>query len=138
MDALFDTAPSAVASSSRSHPRDLLSPALLPHLASLQILESAVSNDLHTLLSDRSTIDEAHARLRQLLPRIQRIEGEVNGGAGTAGKEGLVDRIGKVNEIAERIGGKVRGLDLELLRVREASERLNEVMELKVGPSLGS
>ena len=37
-----------------------------------------------------------------------------------------------MNEIAERIGGKVRGLDEELLRVREAGERLNEVMELKV------
>lgn len=48
------------------------------------------------------------------------------------GEEGLVGRIGKVNEIAERIGGKVRGLDEELLRVREAGERLNEVMELKV------
>lgn len=44
----------------------------------------------------------------------------------------MVGRIGKVNEIAERIGGKVRGLDEELLRVREAGERLNEVMELKV------
>ena len=43
-----------------------------------------------------------------------------------------------MNEIAERIGGKVRGLDEELLRVREASERLNEVMELKVSASNGS
>jgi hypothetical protein len=42
-----------------------------------------------------------------------------------------VTRIGRVNEIAERVGGKVRDLDLELQRVREASERLGEVMELK-------
>lgn len=64
------------------------------------------------------------------------MEGEVSGingeHVGGGEEEGLVGRIGKVNEIAERIGGKVRGLDEELLRVREAGERLNEVMELKV------
>jgi uncharacterized protein YoxC len=70
--------------------------------------------------------------LHQLLPRIELVESEVNGVNGTGDDAGLVQRIGKVNEIAERIGGKVRDLDLELLRVKEASERLNEVMELKV------
>lgn len=116
----------------RPHPRSLLTPALLPHLATLQSLESSLSQDLHALLSDRSTLDTAHTQLRKLLPRIQAVEGEVSGVNDAGGEEGLVGRIGKVNEIAERIGGKVRGLDEELLRVREAGERLNEVMELKV------
>ncbi|KAL7411046.1 COG4 transport protein-domain-containing protein [Mrakia frigida] len=125
-------APPPPAEATRPHPRSLLTPALLPHLATLQSLESSLSQDLHALLSDRSTLDTAHTQLRKLLPRIQAVEGEVSGiNQHGGGEEGLVGRIGKVNEIAERIGGKVRGLDEELLRVREAGERLNEVMELK-------
>lgn len=129
--------PQPEASSSRPHPRTLLSSELLPHLSTLQSLESALSQDLHALLSDRTAIDSAHTRLHQLLPRIELVESEVNGVNGTGDDAGLVQRIGKVNEIAERIGGKVRDLDLELLRVKEASERLNEVMELKVRGSNG-
>ncbi|CED83209.1 Golgi transport complex COD1 protein [Phaffia rhodozyma] len=129
---------------SRVHPRTLLSSALLPHLATLQTLESTLSQDLHALLSDRTTIDSAHTNIKKLLPRIEQVEAEVGSdehGDGTSRggqlgrsaekKEGLLKRIGVVNEIAERVGGKVRGLDLELKRVREAVDRLNEVMELK-------
>lgn len=116
--------------SSRPHPRTLLSSALLSHLSTLQSLESSISQDLHTLLSDRTPINSAHAGLRSLLPQIELVESQVSGVNGSR-EEGLVSRIGRVNEIAERVGGKVRDLDLELQRVREASDRLGEVMELK-------
>lgn len=133
----------------RPHPRTLLSSALLPHLATLQSLESTLSQELHGLLSDRTVIDSAHTNIKRLLPRIVQVEAEVGSDEGRDGldrygyqtssklvggdrKEGLLKRVGVVNEIAERVGGKVRGLDLELKRVREAAERLNEVMELKV------
>lgn len=36
---------------------------------------------------------------------------------------------------SERVGGKVRKLDVEVSRVKEAAERVQEVLELKVSQS---
>lgn len=46
--------------------------------------------------------------------------------------EGLVPRVNKVWETSERVGGKVRKLDDEIGRVREAADVVTEVLELKV------
>lgn len=131
---------------SRPHPRTLLPAELLPHLSQLQTVESSLSHALSLALADRSVLAAAHSRLAALLPRIDAVDLELSGhqqqqqqggggGPGAGDKAGLKGRIEVVNDIAERVGGKVRGLDLELKRVREANDRLNEVMELKVRPT---
>jgi hypothetical protein len=64
--------------------------------------------------------------------------GPVNGegslsGRGIGDEEvGMVERVRKVWETSERVGGKVRRLDEEVSRVREATEVVTEVLELKV------
>lgn len=47
--------------------------------------------------------------------------------------DGLVERVRRVWETSERVGGKVRRLDNEISRVREAADIVSEVFELKVG-----
>jgi hypothetical protein len=118
----------------RPHPRTLLPADLLPHLSLLQSLETSLSQALTTSLSDRSVLHSSHTRLSALVPRIDAVDLELSGRDGQG--KGLKGRIEVVNEIAERVGGKVRGLDLELKRVKEANERLNEVIELKVRPAV--
>lgn len=49
---------------------------------------------------------------------------------------GLVERVRRVWETSERVGGKVRRLDEEIGRVREAMDIVTEVLELKVGLSV--
>lgn len=56
-------------------------------------------------------------------------------GADGEDREGLVERIRRVWETSERVGGKVRKLDTEISRVKEAVDIVTEVMELKVSPS---
>jgi hypothetical protein len=129
-----ENSPMPDAGPSRPHPRTLLPAELLPHLSHLQTLESGLSHSLSQALADRSVLAASHSRLAALLPRIDAVDLELSGRAGAEGEgsKGLKGRIEVVNGIAERVGGKVRGLDLELKRVREANERLTEVIELKV------
>ncbi len=127
------------------------------HLASLTARESELTSALNDLVSNRDTLDSAITRLQSLIPQIQEITIEVDGrpahpgleapyGAWThshsttememeqpIGEEGLVDRVSRVWETSERVGGKVRKLDTEVSRVREAAERVTAVLELKVG-----
>lgn len=46
--------------------------------------------------------------------------------------EGLVERVRKVWETSERVGGKVRRLDVEVGRVKESVDIVSEVIDLKV------
>ncbi|GMK54850.1 hypothetical protein CspeluHIS016_0114360 [Cutaneotrichosporon spelunceum] len=46
-------------------------------------------------------------------------------------EDGLVARVSRVWETSERVGGKVRKLDDEIGRVREAADVVTEVLELK-------
>lgn len=46
--------------------------------------------------------------------------------------DGLVERVRRVWDTSERVGGKVRRLDEEVGRVREATDIVTEVLELKV------
>ena len=45
---------------------------------------------------------------------------------------GLIERVRRVWITSERVGGKVRKLDVEVSRVKEATERVQEVLELRV------
>lgn len=46
--------------------------------------------------------------------------------------EGLLERVRKVWEISERVGGKVRRLDVEVGRVKEFVDIVFEVIDFKV------
>lgn len=126
-------------------------------LALIARRESDLTLALNALISDRTHIDSALSRLRIVGSHVGRLAVEVDGGPappGTAavplfgassrglgmqdgegemmGGEGLVERIRRVWETSERVGGKVRRLDTEIGRVKEAIDIVTEVMELKV------
>lgn len=125
-------------------------------LALIAKKESDLTLALNALISDRSHIDNALSRLRIVGTRVGRLASEVDGqqpvngegsvppfGASSRGLgwqdvegettgEGLVERIRRVWETSERVGGKVRKLDTEIGRVKEAVDIVTEVMELKV------
>lgn len=141
-------------------PRQITSPAQISaQLALLSKRESELSLALNALVSDRSSLDGAMARLKVLGTDVQVLAREIDGpnqagpsrggalglGNGIAQSvtgdpfyqedEGLVERVRRVWETSERVGGKVRKLDEEVGRVRESTEIVTEVLELKVGPS---
>lgn len=140
-------------------PRQITSPAQISaQLALLSKRESELSLALNALVSDRSSLDGAMARLKVLGTDVQVLAREIDGpnqaGPSRAGAlglgngnaqsvtgdpfyqedEGLVERVRRVWETSERVGGKVRKLDEEVGRVRESTEVVTEVLELKVGP----
>lgn len=143
--------------------KDLTTSASLhAHLAALTARESQLTAALNDLVSNRDTLDDAIDRLQHLVPRIQELSVEVDGRPavagsgipfaswphenvpdrlaleGAMGEEGLVDRVSRVWETSERVGGKVRKLDTEVSRVKEAADRVTAVLELKVGPGVKS
>lgn len=125
---------------------------LISHQSALADRSNELSIALNARLTERDTVDRAVERLRALVPRVsavrERVDGRIkeeDGGmlglrgtrdvtkAEDAEKEGgLVERVGKVYETSERIGGKVARLDGRMGRVRDAVSRVGEVMELKV------
>ena len=108
--------------------------------------EAEVSLALNALVADRSQIEGALIHLRQLGSSVDRIALVVDGGTGANGLQleqngsvflddddrELVGRVRRVWETSERVGGKVRRLDDEVGRVREAADIVTEVLELKV------
>lgn len=160
MSALSSTLPTPLASSPPSpgplDPRSLTSPSQITHqLSLLTKREADLSLELNALVSDRRNIDTALARLRHLGSQVASLASEVDGtgggpsrsrglNGGSAGyfddeegeDEGLVERVRRVWETSERVGGKVRRLDEEIGRVREATDIVTEVLELKVSPSV--
>jgi chromosome segregation ATPase len=100
-------------------------PQILSALSSLQSEEADLSNSLSALLADQEPILDSLARLQTLLPRID----ELNVDAST-----LSHKVSATARTAERVGGRVRALDEEMRRAREASDRVQQVIELKVRP----
>ncbi|ORY33702.1 COG4 transport protein-domain-containing protein [Naematelia encephala] len=115
-------------------------------LALLSKRESDLTLALNSLVADRSQIDGAVTHLRELGSEVGHLLAEVegtHGGSSTGlgltngdvfldgGEEGLVERVRRVWETSERVGGKVRKLDEEVSRVREATDIVTEVLELK-------
>lgn len=133
------------------------SASLHAHLAALTARESQLTAALNDLVSNRDTLDDAIDRLQSLVPRIKDLSVEVDGRPalpgsanpfaswphenvpdrlaldGAMGEEGLVDRVSRVWETSERVGGKVRKLDTEVSRVKQAADRVTAVLDLKVG-----
>ncbi|WWC99798.1 hypothetical protein V866_006706 [Kwoniella sp. B9012] len=118
-------------------------------LALLTKREAELSLSLNALVADRAQIDSALSRLRELGSEVGSLAAEVDGsrsvypnseGLGLQSNghdmydgpdEGLVERVTRVWETSERVGGKVRRLDEEVGRVREATDIVTEVLELK-------
>ena len=111
-------------SQSRPNPRTLTTlPEILASLSALESEEAELSASLSTLLSDRDPIIDALTRVQSLVPRLDELHSEATLLSGT---------VKATAKTADRVGGRVRSLDEEIRRVREAGERVGQVMELKV------
>jgi hypothetical protein len=161
MSALSSTLPTPLQTRSVSpqpiHPRDITDPAqIAAQLSILSRKQQDLSLALNALVSDRAQIENAFARLANLSVNADRLSGDIdgstkqpqiqpNGALGLSSRglgqqngdfeevdEGLVERVRKVWDTSERVGGKVRRLDEEVGRVREATDIVTEVLELKV------
>lgn len=134
-------------------PRAITSPEqIAAQLAILAQRESELSIALNALISDRSSIENAISHLQELGEDIHALSLEVDGTGAPNGlnfyngqapgevpyaeEGGLVERVRRVWETSERVGGKVRRLDEEVGRVREATDIVTEVLELKVSKVL--
>ncbi|KIR35473.1 hypothetical protein I352_01748 [Cryptococcus deuterogattii MMRL2647] len=112
--------------------------------------QAELSLSLNALVADREDIDESLEHLTILGQRVERLLQEVDGRNGpTHGQprglgfqpnghdvyeeedEGLLERVRRVWETSERVGGKVRRLDVEVGRVKESADIVSEVIDLK-------
>ena len=142
-------------------PREITDPSqITAQLSLLSRKQQDLSSALNALVSDRAQIESAFSRLENLSLRAGRLSNEIDGsgpkfaggmlGLTTRGlgqqnadfedmevDEGLVERVRKVWDTSERVGGKVRRLDEEVGRVKEATDIVTEVLDLKVGFAFG-
>ena len=126
------------------------------HLILLARRENELSVALEKVLKDRRSLDASIGRLAALSPKVRDLARQVDGetpnslshdesnrqllpvfdefsdDGSNAEELGLVERVRKVWVTSERVGGKVRKLDAEVSRVKDASERVQEVLELRV------
>ncbi|KAI5824704.1 COG4-domain-containing protein [Schizophyllum commune Tattone D] len=104
-------------------PRTLTSlPQIFSCLSALQSEEAELSNSLTKLLSAREPIVASLNRLNAVLPHIEELHHEA---------VVLSGRVSSTAQTAERIGGRVSTLDEEMRRIKEAGERVAQVMQLK-------
>ncbi|KZT28621.1 COG4-domain-containing protein [Neolentinus lepideus HHB14362 ss-1] len=97
-------------------------PEILSALSSLESEESELSNSLSELLQAREPIISSLSRLESLLPQLDGLHEDARL---------LSDKVGATAQTAERVGGRVRSLDEEMRRIRLASDRVGQVLELK-------
>lgn len=111
-------------SSQRPDPKTLTTlTEILSSLSSLESEEAELSTSLSELLSDREPVINSLTRVQTLVPRLNELYSEATLLSGT---------VSVTAKTADRVGGRVRSLDEEMRRVREAGERVGHVMELKV------
>jgi glutamine synthetase type III len=105
-------------------PRSLTTlPEILSALSAFQSEEAELSNALSDLLDARDPIVASLNRLRSLLPQLDECRLEASF---------LSQKVSNTAKTAERVGSRVRCLDEEMGRVREAADRVGQVMDLKV------
>ncbi|KAJ7273448.1 COG4 transport protein-domain-containing protein [Mycena haematopus] len=95
---------------------------ILSSIAEYQSEETKLSNSLSELLSTREPILASLARLQALVPHLDELQNEA---------VLLSSTVSATAQTAERVGGRVRSLDEEMRRVREAGDRVGQVMDLK-------
>ena len=96
---------------------------ILSSISALEAEDAELSNSLSDLLSAQEPINVALSRIQSLEPFFNDLHLE----AGV-----LAETVSTTALTARRVGGKVRLLDEEMRRVREAGEKVGQVMELKV------
>ena len=108
----------------RKDPRSLTNlPEILSCLSAFQSEEAELSNSLTHLLKAREPILSSLGRLQSISPQLDELQVDA---------KLLARKVSNTAETAERVGTRVRSLDEEMGRVREASDRVGQVMELKV------
>jgi hypothetical protein len=107
-----------------SDPRTLSNlPEILTCLSALQSEDVQLSNSLTELLNAGAPIIISLHRLHSLTSHLHELGLDASL---------LLNKVSQTAETAERVGGQVRSLDDEMARVRDAGERVGQVMELKV------
>lgn len=108
----------------RRDPRSLTSlPEILSSISTFQSEEAELSNSLTELLSAREPIVSSLSRLHSLVPCLDDLHREASF---------LSQKVSTTALTAERVGGRVRSLDEKMRRIREAGDRVGQVIELKV------
>jgi conserved oligomeric Golgi complex subunit 4 len=109
---------------SRPSPSTLTTQAdVLAALSALESEEAAVSAALAELLAARAPVVAALERMQTLAAPLEEIQFDA---------QGLASRVAITATTADRVGGRVKTLDEEMRRVREAGDRVGQVIELKV------
>lgn len=109
---------------SRPSPTSLTTlPDILAALTSLDEEESTLSASLTTLVSNTKPIEASLTNLKSLSPQLEDLKNDA---------VFLEENVSTTAKTARRVGDRVRLLDEEMRRVREAAERVGQVMELKV------
>lgn len=101
-------------------------PEILSSLSLLESEEAELSTTLQELLANRDPVVSSLSRLHNLLPQLDELRTDAYL---------LTRKVSVTAETADRIGGRVRALDEEMRRVREAGDRVAQVMDLKVCPT---
>ncbi|KAJ8453818.1 hypothetical protein ONZ51_g13384 [Trametes cubensis] len=107
-----------------ANPRQLATlPDILARLSVIQSDEAGLSAALAGLLSAHEPIATSLGSLKQLGPQVDLLTRETR----------LLDlTVAATARTAQDVGGRVQSLDEEMRRVRDASERVSQVIELKV------
>lgn len=107
----------------RRDPRTLNTlPEILSCLSAFQSEEAELSSSLAELLKARDPVISSLQRLQSLVPHLDEL---------IADAKILTEKVSNTAKTAERVGSKVRSLDEEMKRVREAGDRVGQVMDLK-------
>ncbi|ESK88432.1 intra-golgi transport-related protein [Moniliophthora roreri MCA 2997] len=105
------------------NPRNLTSlPQILSSLSAHQSEEVELSNSLSKLLSAQEPIAQSLDRLQTLLPHLDLLSGDA---------AALSTKVSSTAQTAERVSGRVQSLDEEMRRIREATDRVGQVIDLK-------
>lgn len=108
----------------RPDPRTLTTlPQILSSLSDFRSEETQLSTSLTELLAATEPIASSLSRLQSLVPHLD----ELLQDAAT-----LSHNVSYTARTADRIGGRVQSLDEEMRRIREAGDRVGQVIELKV------
>ncbi|OSC97651.1 COG4-domain-containing protein [Trametes coccinea BRFM310] len=95
---------------------------ILARLSAIQSEESELSATLTDLLSAHEPIADALNNLKSLSPQLDSLYDQTR----------LLDQaVSATARTAQDVGGRVQSLDEEMKRVRDASERVSQIIELK-------
>ena len=96
---------------------------ILSCLSLYQSKEAELSISLSASISSSEAITASLSRLQSLQSHLDDLHAEASV---------LVTTVSSTADTARRVGGRVRSLDEEMRRVREASDRISQVIDLKV------